>query len=78
MYLLTAFIQLFLPPTPNLWYPQIWLFFLWVCMFVCFWNITDLQYYVSSYYTMQWFFCKHQNDHHDKPSYDMLQYKDIT
>ena len=41
--------------------------------------MTDLQHDVGFYYTtVIWYFYMFQNDHHDKSSYDMSPYKDIT
>ena len=56
IYLITGSLYLW-PPSSNsphlcLWWPQFWSVSLWVC----FRSIIDLQYYVSSWYTAQWFF----------------------
>ena len=46
-----------------------------ICEFVCFWSTVDIQHYVSSCYTVIWYFYTFQNNHHNKSSYDMSPFQ---
>ena len=47
-------------------------------LFVCIWSIIDLNHYIRSWCTTQGYFYTSQNDHHDKSSYHLSPYKNIT
>ena len=70
LYLLTAFIQSPLFPSPASGNHKSDLFFYVCCFFARFWSIIDLQHYVSfCYITVIWYVYTCQTGHHNKSSY---------
>ena len=64
------------PSTPHLWWPQIWLLFLWVYLFLKHHWPTPLCQFLVHSVVIQYFYTAHKEHH--ASSYHLPPYKDIT